>query len=111
MVIKRWKELSHGGMVSVPSRLYRAIPAVLLGILLNTLDAGESSDNPITDWTGWLMSAYSLYRLARLPLDGAWLWLREPTGSSHISIHHEVSGTRFPIAFLTLAAPSLLNSP
>ena len=29
-------------MASIPSRLYRAMPAVLLGILLNTLDAGES---------------------------------------------------------------------
>ena len=45
MVVKEWKELSRGGMVSVPSRLYRATPAVLLGILLNTLDAGESSES------------------------------------------------------------------
>lgn len=35
-----WKTRSHRILAASPARLYRALPAVLLGVLLNTLEAG-----------------------------------------------------------------------
>ena len=40
IVSRSWSRSSRGFVVKLPALLYRGLPAILLGILFNTLDAG-----------------------------------------------------------------------
>lgn len=83
------KENLRQVVVAIPARLYHGAPAILLGIILNMLDAGESSTSAL--YLSVVHTLCSLYWVIGVPVNARRFYLHQPPSSSHVALSNEVS--------------------